>query len=201
MRKRRIIRSLLITLGAIGIVQAVETGFMVWAWRSRNPRALGLIKRYNKLTRPMRVRFAGRSGLVAAVHHVGRRSGTPYNTPVIAHRSVDEVIIPLPYGTDVDWLRNLLASGCAVVELDGCALDVDRPEVVTIEEIEEALPVSMRRIVRINGTRDALRMRARRSLRDGVPTGHGWAPNRSTSTRRTADPGVARTRLAARAPM
>ena len=110
MRKRRIIRSLLITLGAIGIVQAVETGFMVWAWRSRNPRALDLIKRYNKLTRPMRVRFAGRSGLVAAVHHVGRRSGTPYNTPVIAHRSVDEVIIPLPYGTDVDWLRNLLAA-------------------------------------------------------------------------------------------
>lgn len=159
MRQRRIAKTLLFILGALAIEQAVATGFMVWAWRSRNPWALHLIKRYNKLMRPMRDRSAGRSGMVAAVHHVGRRSGTPYTTPVIAHRSADEVLIPLPYGTDVDWLRNLRATGQGVVDLDGLALDVDRPEVVTIDAVEENLPMSMRRIVRISGTREAVRMR------------------------------------------
>lgn len=159
MRPRRIAKTLLVLLGAVAFGQAVETAFMVWAWRSRNTRAVTLIKRYNKLMRPMRIRSAGRSGLVAAVHHVGRRSGTPYTTPVIAHRSADEVLIPLPYGTDVDWLRNLRAAGHGVVDLAGSALDVERPEVVAIGEVMELLPVSMRSVTRVNGTREAVRMR------------------------------------------
>ena len=158
MRRRKIVKTLLVILGVVAIQQALETGFMVWAWRSRNARALHLIKRYNRLTRPMRIRSAGRSGLVAAVHHVGRRSGTPYTTPVIAHRSAGQVFIPLPYGTDVDWLRNLRAAGSGVVDLDGRAIDVERPEVVAVVEVVELLPVSMRRITRINGTREAVRM-------------------------------------------
>ncbi len=157
--RKRIVETLLVILGVIAIQQAVETGFTMWAWRSRNPRALDLVKRYNKLTRPVRIRSAGRSGLLAAVHHVGRRSGTPYTTPVIAHRSAAEVFVPLPYGTDVDWLRNLLAAGAGVIDLDGSTLDVYRPAVVAIGEVVELLPLSMRRIVRMNGAREAVRLR------------------------------------------
>ena len=80
--RKRTVKTLLVTLGVIAIQRAVETGVMVWAWRSRNARALSLVKRYNKLTRPVRLRSAGRSGLHAAVHHVGRRSGTPYTDQV-----------------------------------------------------------------------------------------------------------------------
>lgn len=159
MRQRKVVKTLLGVLGVLVIWQAVETGFTMWAWRRRNARALDLVKRYNKATRPVRIRSAGRSGLLAAVHHVGRRSGTPYITPVIAHRSGGEVFVPLPYGTEVDWLRNLLAAGGGVVDLDGRTLDVDRPAVVVIEEVKTLLPVSMRRIVRMNGTREAVRMR------------------------------------------
>ena len=159
MRQRRIVKTLLAILGLLAIERVVETGFMVWAWRSRNARALRLIKQYNRLTRPLKIRGARRSGLGAAVHHVGRRSGTPYATPVIAHRSAHEVFVPLPYGTDVDWLRNLLAAGRGAIDLDGSTFDLDRPEVVPIGEVEGLLPVSMRRIVRMNGTREAVRMR------------------------------------------
>ncbi len=159
MRQRRSCKALLIVLGVFAIEQLAETGFMVWAWRSHNARALRLIKRYNKLTRPLKVRSAGRSGLIAAVHHEGRRSGTPYTTPVIAYRSAEQVFVPLPYGTDVDWLRNLRAAGRGVVDLDGHVLDVERPDVVAVGEVEELLPASMRRIIRMNGTREAVRMR------------------------------------------
>jgi deazaflavin-dependent oxidoreductase (nitroreductase family) len=157
---RKITKALLVGLGVLVIARTLETAVMVCAWRSRNPRALRLVKRYNKLVRPITARSAGRSGLLVAVHHVGRRSGAPYTTPVIAHLSMDQIVIPLPYGTDVDWLRNLQAAGRGVVDIKGRSLDVDRPEVVAIEDVASLLPTSMLRVVRLNGACEALRMRA-----------------------------------------
>lgn len=72
-------------LGGFGVVYVVESALTVWAWRSRDPRARHLIKRFTKdVINPLMIRFSGRSRLSAIVHHVGRRSGTPYATPVIA---------------------------------------------------------------------------------------------------------------------
>jgi deazaflavin-dependent oxidoreductase (nitroreductase family) len=156
---RKIAKTLLVILGVVVVVEVAETALRLWAWRSRNPRALHLIKRFNKLTNPVWVRFSGRSGHLATVHHFGRRSGTPYATPVIAHQSHQDVIIPLPYGTDVDWLRNLLAAGQAVVDLEGRSLTVDQPAVVDIDDVTGLLPAPMVRTVRLNGARDAVRMR------------------------------------------
>jgi deazaflavin-dependent oxidoreductase (nitroreductase family) len=157
---RKIARALLVILGVVVVVWTVETALMVWAWRGRNPWALRLIKRFNKyVTNPVMLRFSGRSGPSAVVHHVGRRSGTPYATPVIAHQTHQDVIIPLPYGTDVDWLRNLLAAGQAVVDLQGHSRRVDKPAVVDINDVVDLLPVPMVRTVRFNGAREALRLR------------------------------------------
>jgi deazaflavin-dependent oxidoreductase (nitroreductase family) len=155
---RKIARTLLVSLGVIAVVYVAETAFMLWAWRSRNPRALHLIKRYLKYLRPLSLRFSGRSGPTATVHHVGRRSGTPYATPVIAHQSHQDVIIPLPYGTEVDWLRNLLAAGQGAVDLKGRSLQVDEPAVVDIEDVMSLLPTWMVRTVRLNGAREVARL-------------------------------------------
>ena len=157
---RKIARALLVILGVVVVVWAVEMALTVWAWWSRNTRALGLIKRFNKyVLNPMMLRFSGRSGPSAIVHHLGRRSGTPYATPVIAHQTHQDVIIPLPYGTEVDWLRNLLAAGQAVVELEGRSLTVDKPAVVAIDDVIDLLPAPMVRTVRFNGAHEALRLR------------------------------------------
>lgn len=157
---RKIAQTLLAILGVLVVVEVVETALMIWAFRSRNPRALRLIRRFNKyVTNPVMLRFSGRSGLSAIVHHVGRRSDTPYATPVIAHRSHDDIVIPLPYGTDVDWLHNLLAAGHAVVDIDGQTLSVDEPTVVDIDEVVALLPASMVRITRLHGTRSVARLR------------------------------------------
>ena len=156
---RKLTKTLLGILGLVVVAWAVETALTVWAWRSRNPRALHLIKHFNKqVLNPLMLRFSGRSGLSAIVHHVGRRSGTPYATPVIAHQAED-VIIPLPYGTDVDWLHNLMATGHAVVDLEGASLTVDQPTVVDIDDVIALLPATMVRTVRFNGAREAVRMR------------------------------------------
>ena len=160
---RKIAKTLLVILGVVVVAEVVETALMVWAFRSRNPRALRFIRRFNKhLRNPVMLRFSGRSGLSATVHHVGRRSGTPYATPVIAHRSHQDVIIPLPYGTEVDWLRNLLAAGQAVVDLEGRSLKVDQPAVIDIDDVVALLPGPMVRITHLHGTRYAVRLRVSR---------------------------------------
>lgn len=156
---RKIAKTLLVILGVVLVVWVVETAFTVWAWRSRNPRALRLAKRSKKsVINPLMLRFSGRSGFSAIVHHVGRRSGKPYATPVIAHQSRQDVIIPLPYGTDVDWLRNLLVAEQAVVDLKGRSLTVNEPAVVDIDDVIGLLPAPMVRTIRFNGAREAVRM-------------------------------------------
>jgi deazaflavin-dependent oxidoreductase (nitroreductase family) len=47
---------------------------------------------------------------LAIVHHEGRRSGRHYRTPVVAFRTADGFVIPMTYGWDVDWARNLRAA-------------------------------------------------------------------------------------------
>jgi deazaflavin-dependent oxidoreductase (nitroreductase family) len=162
---RKIAKTLLPILGVVVVFEVVDTALHVWAWRSRSPRVRHLITRYNKcVTNRLMLPFSGRSGSSAIVHHIGRRSGRPYATPVIAHQTGRDVIIPLPYGTDVDWLRNLLAAGEAVVDLEGRSLGVDEPAVVDIDDVIGLLPASMVRTVRFTGARDAVRMRATGSL-------------------------------------
>ena len=156
---RKVAKTLLAIVGVVVVAEIVETVLMVWAWRSRNPRALRLVKRFNKyVSNPVMLRFSRRSGLSAIVHHVGRRSGTPYATPVIAHQSHQDVIIPLPYGTEVDWLRNVLAAEQAVVDLEGRNLRVEEPAVVDIDDVIRLLPAPMVRTVRFNGAREAARL-------------------------------------------
>ncbi|WP_066586653.1 nitroreductase family deazaflavin-dependent oxidoreductase [Cellulomonas timonensis] len=63
----------------------------------------------NRVLGPLAVRMPP----LAVIHHVGRRSGIPRATPVMAFRTARGVAIALTYGPDVDWLRNVLAAGRA----------------------------------------------------------------------------------------
>jgi deazaflavin-dependent oxidoreductase (nitroreductase family) len=47
----------------------------------------------------------------AVLHHVGRKTGRLYRTPVMAFRSPRGVVVPLFYGLKVEWLRNVLLAG------------------------------------------------------------------------------------------
>ena len=157
---RKIAKALLVTLGVVVVIEAVDAALTVWAWRSRSPRVLGFAKRSKKyVTNPVMLRFSGHSGLSAIVRHVGRRSGTPYSTPVVACQVGEDVVIPLPYGTDVDWLRNWRAAGRAIVDLEGHSFIVTEPAVLDLDAVVDGLPSSMVRIVRFNGARHAVRTR------------------------------------------
>jgi deazaflavin-dependent oxidoreductase (nitroreductase family) len=46
-----------------------------------------------------------------AVYHRGRKSGREYRTPVKVFRREDSYVMSLPYGSDSDWVKNVLAAG------------------------------------------------------------------------------------------
>ena len=55
-------------------------------------------------------RAGRRHSIFAVIHFAGRRSGTPYNTPIRLVEQGDDCIVPLTYGPRTSWYLNLLAN-------------------------------------------------------------------------------------------
>jgi len=106
-----------------------------------------LIRTSNKyLLNPLMLRLAGRRHWYASViEHTGRRSGKPYRTPIVVDRVGEHVIIPLPYGTQVDWVRNVLAAGQADVVSGGQSFHLVSPELISSTQALPELPHDRRR--------------------------------------------------------
>lgn len=94
---------------------------------------------------PVMLQLAGRRYWYAGtIEHAGRRSGKRYFTPVAPHRVPGGFAVPLPYGPDRDWVRNLEAAGHAVLVFHGVRHPVSRPRVVTFAEIAAGLDLATR---------------------------------------------------------
>lgn len=108
---------------------------------------LRAVRTSNKyLLNPIMGKLAGRRiSYSAAIRHTGRKSGKPYSTPVGAERTQDGFIIPLAYGTQVDWLQNVLAAGQATVSAKGETHDVTEPEVIDAAAAGQMLSPRRRR--------------------------------------------------------
>jgi deazaflavin-dependent oxidoreductase (nitroreductase family) len=98
---------------------------------------------FNRLT----LTFAGRH-IFAVVHHVGRRSGRAYTTPVVAWPLSDGFIMSLPYGADTDWCRNVLAAGQGAIQWQGMAYTITEPAVIATATARPLLPAWVRIVLR-----------------------------------------------------
>jgi deazaflavin-dependent oxidoreductase (nitroreductase family) len=106
-----------------------------------------LIRTSNKyLLNPVMLLLAGRRYWYASViQHTGRRSGKRYSTPIVADRVGSHLIIPLPYGTQVDWVRNVLTTGNADIISKGHTYHVVCPELIDSTQALPELPRERRR--------------------------------------------------------
>ena len=93
-----------------------------------------------------------------AIRHLGRKSGNAYSTPVGVDPTPDGFVIPLAYGTDVDWLQNVLAGGRATVLTEGDTHDVTEPEVIDAATALPMLSPNRRRSYRRIGIEQYLRV-------------------------------------------
>jgi deazaflavin-dependent oxidoreductase (nitroreductase family) len=93
------------------------------------------LRRLTQATRPLALRSAGTvKSNNSIVHHIGRKSGRNYQTPVVAAEHGDDILIALPYGHRTDWMKNVVASGKASVVTRGQSVEVDQPRVVPMDE-------------------------------------------------------------------
>ena len=123
-------------IGSLAVVLLALVGVMITfvvGMRAKSPAVLNTVRRTSRAMKPLAMKSAGRPGASASViRHVGRATGRPYETPVGAVATDDGFVIALPYGANTDWLKNVLASGSAVIVDEGSTYEVDQPEVLPL---------------------------------------------------------------------
>ena len=146
--------ALLVAVAAIGVVFAI-------GMRTKYPPVTTAVRRMNrKVMNPRAMKTAGTPGAYAGViRHVGRTSGTEYETPIGPYATDDGFVVALPYGTSPDWLRNLIAAGSAVIVHDGETYVVDHPEIVDSTAALDDVPPSEQTSLRVFNVTEFLRVR------------------------------------------
>lgn len=127
--------------------------------RAMHVKGLGnRIRRFNRQTlNPAVLKVAGDSSRIyAALTHVGRRSGRVYRTPLVAHPFGDGFIIPLPYGTDVDWCRNVMAARKCMLIWNKQQYALEKPEIIPAAEALRAYPLSQQIFFKAGGIKQYL---------------------------------------------
>ena len=120
------------------------------------------LARFNRrLFNPVVRTFAGRRGSpVAVVVHRGRRTGRRYRTPALAFRADDGYVIALFYGSDRDWVRNVLAAGSCTLERGGRQVELTAPRMLDISDGVTLVPAPMRPALRLLRVTRVLRLLA-----------------------------------------
>jgi deazaflavin-dependent oxidoreductase (nitroreductase family) len=125
------------------------------AWRFRR-----IATRYvDPVLRPL----ASRLPAFGVVIHRGRTSGRVYRTPVNVFRRGETYLFFLTYGSDVHWVKNILAAGSCSIETRGRVVQLADPELVTDPELQPAPPLVRFIEGRLAGVTQYLRMREVRS--------------------------------------
>ncbi|MEV4534461.1 nitroreductase family deazaflavin-dependent oxidoreductase [Asanoa sp. NPDC049518] len=99
---------------------------------------------------------------LAVVHHVGRRSGRSYQTPVMAFPTPEGWIVALFYGDDVQWLRNAQGPGKVELTRSGTRHELSQVRLLDAAAGEPLIPAWARAVVRPVRVRDYVSLVATR---------------------------------------
>lgn len=91
------------------------------------PRWLARLNRRatNHVMEPVALRMPG----FGVVIHQGRKSRRAYRTPVNVFQRPRGFVIPLTYGRDAEWVRNVLANGGCQLETRGRTWRLTQPRI------------------------------------------------------------------------
>lgn len=131
------------------------------------------IRKFNKQTlNPATLNIAGKkSRIYASIEHVGRKSGRMYKTPVVVRPFGDGFVIPLPYGSNVDWCRNIMAAGNCEMTWDEREYKLEKPEIVPLAKALYAYPLAQRIIFSVGGIKECLQLHKVPAVPVSMPAG------------------------------
>lgn len=140
-----------LTLGLVWFMGMRRKGSIVTKTQRRINRAV-----FN----PRQLRTAGQPGAYAGVvHHQGRVSGRQYRTPVGTVPTADGFVVALVYGSDTDWVKNVLAAGSAVVTHEGQQYEVGDPALISLASAADTFVDSELRTLHLFGVQECLRLK------------------------------------------
>jgi deazaflavin-dependent oxidoreductase (nitroreductase family) len=119
----------------------------------------------NRVLGPVARRLPG----FAIVSHVGRRSGRVYRTPVNLYRAESRYVIALTYGSDSQWVLNVLVAGAVDIETRGERLHLVGPEVVHDAQ-RSLVPASIRPVLRMVNVSEFMLLQRAGTVRPSTAT-------------------------------
>jgi deazaflavin-dependent oxidoreductase (nitroreductase family) len=115
------------------------------------------IPRFNRrVINPIARKFAGRVPPFSLLEHAGRISGTRYQTPIMAFRSGNDIIIALTYGPSTDWVRNVIAAGGCTIEYRRRRITLSNPRIEHGAPVDKPLPWLVQRALTVMNVSDFL---------------------------------------------
>jgi len=88
-----------------------------------------------KMLNPLVGKLAGHRHVpMAQLNHIGRRTGRSYLTSVGARVGGGVVLIPLTFGNQSDWARNVYAAGQCSVHVNGYTFRAERPRFLAADD-------------------------------------------------------------------
>jgi deazaflavin-dependent oxidoreductase (nitroreductase family) len=122
------------------------------------PRAMA---RFNKhVTNRIQGRYAHLMPGYGMVEHTGRRSGRKYRTPVNVFSTHGGFVVVMFYGTDCDWVRNVLAANGGQIVHRRKRYVLTNPHLVSGTEARKLVPRPIRLAMRLARVDDVLRLAA-----------------------------------------
>jgi len=115
---------------------------------------------------PISRRFARWLPWFGILDYRGRKSGKAYRTPLNVFRHGDWWVFALTYGSDVQWVKNVLAAGEATLEKRRRRIRLVDP-VLIVDAERRLMPFPVRQVLGVMRVSEFLRMRP------APPTGRG----------------------------
>ena len=145
-------------VGVLGLF-VLAVAFVI-GWRAKSGLVLGpIVWMSKKAMNPMQMRSAGTPGAYASiVRHRGRKSGVEYETPIGVVADGDGFLVALPYGSQTQWLRNVLAAGSATLVHEGTTYQVDRPVLIPLATVADRFSASDQRLFHLLRVEGCLRL-------------------------------------------
>ena len=107
---------------------------------------------------PISRRFVHWLPYFAIISYRGRKSGKTYHTPMNVFRDGDEYVFALTYGSDVEWVKNVLAAGEAELRIRNTTIPLTDPEMF-VDPTRHLMPLPVRIMLGLTRVSEFLRMR------------------------------------------
>lgn len=107
---------------------------------------------------PMSRRVAGRLPGFGILIYRGRKTGTGYRTPINVFRHGDSYVLALTYGSDVQWVKNVLAAGGCDLVTRGRTVHLVEPELF-VDQGRREMPQPVRFFLGLMRVTEFMRLR------------------------------------------